>query len=203
MSPQLIRIIGQTDSTGTGITVFVILITLTISYDTVYDGLINYFPTRNGLIANNEKYFWSRVVIIFHMNEGNYATILNHAIGNSIGIRRLLTRSGWRYTYIGRNRPNNIFVQEFISLCHRVRDENNNRQFIGGKNINQRAILDITTRRQEMTPKNQIFKFTRRHHRKLKIAIILVSTSVICRFVYVSAKHIISYYIISNQVLMY
>ena len=190
LSPQLIRIIGQTDSTGTGITVFVILITLTISYDTVYDALVNYFPTRNGLNANNEKCFWSRVVIVFHMNEGNYTSVIKQAIDNNTAIMNLLIRSGWRYTYMGKYRPNNIFVQEFISLCHRVRDENNNRQFIGGKNINQRAILDITTRRQEMTLKNQIFKFTRRHHKKLILAMILVSTPVMYRIVYAFVSYI-------------
>ena len=89
------------------------------------------------------------------------------------------------------NCPNNIFGQKFFSLlCHRVSEENNNRQFIGGKSINQRVIRDIATRRQEMTLKNQIFKFSRRHHRKLIIAMILVSTPVIYRIVYASVRDI-------------
>ena len=190
LEPDLSRKIGQPDDIGTGISVIVILVTLTSPYHTGYELLINRLPGRYGLDLNNEKYFWSRVVIVFHMNEGNYTSVIKQAIDNNPAIMNLLIRSGWRYTYMGKYRPNNIFVQEFISLCHRVRDENNNRQFIGGKNINQRAIRDITTRRQEMTLKNQIFKFTRRHHKKLILAMILVSTPVIYRIVYASVSYI-------------
>ena len=190
LEPNLVLTIGQQHEVGTGVSVIVILITLTLSFTATDYALVNNLSNLHVLEHNYEKYFWSRVVIVFHMNEGNYTSVIKQAIDNNIGIMNLLIRSGWRYTYMGKYRPNNIFVQEFISLCHRVRDENNNRQFIGGKNINQRAILDITTRRQEMTPKNQILKFARRYHRRLIIVMILVSTPVIYRIFCATAKGI-------------
>ena len=170
LDPDLSRVIGQADGIGTGISVFVILITLTEAYHTGYDNLTNHIPGRHYLDPKCEKYFWSRAVVIFKMNEGNYPAVIKHSIDNSSGIRRLLIRTGWRYTYMGKYRPktpNSEFINQFISLCHRVREENNNRQFIGGNNINERAIRDISLRREEMTLPNQIYKFVRRHQGKL------------------------------------
>ena len=190
LSPNLIRIIGHADSTGTGISVFVILISLTISYHIAYEALINQFPARNKLNADCEKYFWNRVVVIFQMNEGNYPSVIKHSIDNNSAIMSLLIRAGWRYTYMGKYRPNNIFVDEFISLCHRVREENNNRQFVGGRDVNERAIRDITARREEMTLQYRIFKFARRHNRTILLAMFLLSTPVIYRIFSVTSRHI-------------
>ena len=78
LSPQLIQVIGQADETGSGIDVYAILFTLTISYDVAYEALMNYFPGRYGLNTKCEKYFWSRAVVIFHMNEGNYPAVIKH-----------------------------------------------------------------------------------------------------------------------------
>ena len=113
------------------------------------------------------------------MDEGNYPAVIKHSIDNSSAIRRLLVRAGWRYTYMGKYRPNSEFIHQFISLCHRVRDENNNRQFIGGKNINVRAIRDISLRRNEMALPNQIYKFVLEHYRKIILATLIISSPVI------------------------
>ena len=78
LSPQLIQVIGQADETGSGIDVYAILFTLTISYDVAYEALMNYFPGRYGLNTKCGKYFWSRAVVIFHMNEGNYPAVIKH-----------------------------------------------------------------------------------------------------------------------------
>ena len=190
LESDLLLKIGQADEIGTGISVIVILITLTGPYHTGYGMLMDLLPGRHGIDPNYEKYFWSRVVIIFHLNEGNYTSIIKHSIDNSVGIRILLIRAGWRYTYMGKYRPNSEFILQFISLCKRVRDENNNREFIGGKNINERAIRDITMRRDEMALSNQIFTFVRRHPRKLLLAMLIASTPVIYRFVYSTVKYI-------------
>ena len=188
LSPNLIRIIGHADSTGTGISVFVILINLTNSYDVAYEALINHFPLRNKLNASCEKYFWNRVVVIFQMNEGNYPTVIKRAVDDNPAIMSLLIRAGWRYTYMGKYRPNNIFVDQFISLCHRVREENNNRQFVGGRNVNERAIRDITARGEEMTLQYRFFKFARRHNRAILLGMFLLSTPVIYRVLSSTAR---------------
>ena len=109
------------------------------------------------------------------MNEGNYPVVIEHSIDNSSGIRGLLIRAGWRYTYMGKYCPNSEFVRQFIILCKRVKDENNNRQFIGGNNINGRAIKDISSRREEMALQNQICRFVRRNQLKLLIAGLVLS----------------------------
>ena len=116
-----------------------------MTYTTDDDALINNTPKLYKLDPNCEKYFWNRVVVIFNMNEGNYPVVIKHSIDNSSGIRGLLIRAGWRYTYMGKYCPNSEFVRQFIILRKRVKDENNNRQFIGGNNINGRAIKDISS----------------------------------------------------------
>ena len=190
LDPDLSRVIGQADEIGTGISVFVILITLTEAYHTGYDKLTNHIPGRHYLDPKCEKYFWSRAVVIFKMNEGNYSAVIKHSIDNSPGIMNLLIRAGWRYTYMGKYRPNSEFINQFISLCHRVREENNNRQFVGGKNINERAIRDISLRREEMALLNQIYKFVLKHHRKILLATLIISSPIVYRIANTSIKYI-------------
>ena len=86
--------------------------------------------------------------------------------------------------------PNSEFIRQFFSLCLRVREENNNRQFIGGKNINERAIRDISFRREEMALPNQNYKFVLKHHRKIILATLVISSPVIHRIANTSIKYI-------------
>ena len=190
LEPNLLLSIGQPHTIGTGVSVFVILITLTLSFTTTDYELINYLPNLHLLDADCEKYFWNRVVVIFQMNEGNYPTVIRRAVDDNPAIMSLLIRAGWRYTYMGKYRPNNIFVDQFISLCHRVREENNNRPFVGGRNVNETAIRDITARREEMTLQYRIFKFARRHNRTILLTMFLLSTPIIYRIISKSAEHI-------------
>ena len=91
---------------------------------------------------------------------------------------------------MGKYRPNSEFINQLISLCHRVREENNNRQFVGGKNINERAIRDISLRREEMALLNQIYKFVLKHHRKILLATLIISSPIVYRIANTSIKYI-------------
>ncbi|KAI6657208.1 hypothetical protein LOD99_11184 [Oopsacas minuta] len=149
LEPQVSSIIGLPDEVGRGVTVIVILVTLTEAYCKDYEILINRLPSTHGLDVNSEKYFWDRVVVLFRIIGGDFKEIFEHTIHNNPAVMALMIRTGWRYTHISPIVRDNEFLQKFIPLCQQVKRENNFRQFIGGKNIIERATRDISLRKKE------------------------------------------------------
>ena len=176
LQQELLDIIGHTSQPGIGISVIVILITLTDLYSTDLQIILNRLPSQYALDATNEKYFWNRVIIVFRMNMSEHRRIIDDAIERNRGIRILLIRAGWRYTYTSPHVPKHEFNQRFISLCQRVKNENNFRQVIGGEGVIYRATRDIALRRKEMSITNRIYKFVCRHPLIMVLAITILGS---------------------------
>ena len=195
---ELSRLIGQPDEIGNGVSVIVILINLKEGFGTGYWEVVNSLPRSYGLDPISEKYFWDRVVVIFHILGGTIQASMKHHIDRNPAIKELVTRIRGRYTHTSPTDSKQIFIQEFISLCERVKSENNFRQVIGGKDVITRATKDIVLKRKETALSNRICNFLHRNRRKVFVTILLLGMMMPIAYRYVNRwkfKLILKYFL--------
>ena len=174
LGQELSRLIGQPDEIGNGVSVIVILINFRVGFSADDRDVVNSLPRSFGLDPISEKYFWDRVVVIFHITGGTIQSGMRHHVDRNPAIKELLIRVRWRYTHTSPTDSKQIFIQEFISLCERVKSENNFRQVIGGRDVITRATKDIVLKRSEMALTNRICNFLLRNKRRLFVTILIL-----------------------------
>ena len=185
LGQDLSRLIGQPDEIGTGVSVIVILINFEQGFRTHDWKVVNSLPRSFGLDHNSENYFWDRVVVIFHIPVGEFKPVMRHHIDRNPAVRELLIRVRWRYTHTSPTDSKQIFIQEFISLCERMKVENNFRQVIGGRDVITRATKDIVIKGKETALTNRICNILLRNKRRLFVTILILGMMPIAyRYIY-------------------
>ncbi|KAI6646142.1 hypothetical protein LOD99_9493 [Oopsacas minuta] len=138
-TPELIRLIGQPDQIGTGVSVFLILISLNSVFSTPMLDLITDIPNLLGLTNECSEYFWSRAVIVFdtcgHLNPEE--TIRLSIEGND-GIKNIIRKAGGRKIYLPQS--NTDLLNALLIQFHKIKEKNLHTEFIGGRDVNRRAI---------------------------------------------------------------
>ena len=85
------------------IDVFLILISLEHVMSSSMYNLLTSIPTQLGL---SEESFWKKAVIAFSMKErSNPEQYIQESIGGSIGVRRMVEKVEYRYTYVLESEP--------------------------------------------------------------------------------------------------
>ena len=184
LGQELSRLIGQPDEIGNGVSVIVILINFLDGFGSFDWKVVNSLPRSYGLGPVDEKYFWDRVVVVFHITGGTVQSGMRHHVENNPAIRELLTRVRWRYTHTHPTDSKQIFIQEFISLCERVKAENNFRQVIGGKDVMTRATRDIVLKRKETALTTRVRNFLCRNKRTVFVTTILLLCQIAYRYIH-------------------
>ena len=172
LGQELSRLIGQ-DEIGNGVSVIVILINFEYGFGSFDWKVVNSLPRSFGLNPISEQYFWDRVVVVFHITGGTVQSGMRHHVDRNPAIKELLTRIRWRYTHTHPTDSKQVFIQEFISLCERVKSENNFRQVIGGKDVMTRATMDIVLKKKETALTTRVRNFLCRNRRKIFVSTVL------------------------------
>ena len=159
-TPELSNLLGDQENIGKGVSAFVILIGYSEVFSRAMLDLIKSIPTSLGLDAESAEYFWNRAIIVFN-TEGhdNPEGIIRDSIIGNIGIKEIVNIAGGRYTYVSENLSSNENQTKLEEHCRNIKITNNNREFIGGRNVMERALRE-TTETNLPAPLARVPKFT-------------------------------------------
>ena len=137
-SPELLSVVGE------GVSVFIVLISLSEIFSQSMADLIKRIPSFLGLEARNEEYFWKRALIVFDAEgRDNPARAIQESIHGNSGIRNIIETAGNRYTYVTLSMDESL--PRLLTKCHEIKQANNHTEFIGGRDVNARALTTTAT----------------------------------------------------------
>ena len=146
-SPELLSVVGDAEHIGKGVSVFIVLISLSEIFSQSMVDLIKRIPSFLGLEARNEKYFWKRALIVFDAEgRDNPDRAIQESIHGNSGIRNIIETAGNRYTYVTLSMDESL--PRLLTKCHEIKQANNHTEFIGGRDVNARALRTNVTLRQ-------------------------------------------------------
>ncbi|KAI6657225.1 hypothetical protein LOD99_11171 [Oopsacas minuta] len=139
-TPELARLIRQPDRIRIGVSVFLILISLDSIFSQSMFDLITDIPNLHGLRNECSEYFWSKAVIAFDTNgHPNPEEMIRLSINGNDGIKNMVNKVGGKYVYLSQVRLDAL-MNDLLVQSQKVGLINQNNEFIGGGDVNGRAL---------------------------------------------------------------